>query len=102
MRKPKPTCEELREVISQMTRMDAACEYGVSFKTIQEWTRKCRIPLRNQGSKHHAAKLTEDDVRLIRALREDGMPYEDLMEKFEISKTSVHNICTYASWRHVL
>jgi DNA-binding Lrp family transcriptional regulator len=46
------------------------------------------------GECHHNAKLTDDDVRLIRELREDfGLPYAEIAEKFECSLWTVRDIC---------
>lgn len=40
-------------------------------------------------------KMDESDVKLIRALREDGMKYRDIGEKFDIHHTTAWRICNY-------
>jgi len=47
------------------------------------------------GEDHPHAKLTDAEVELIRQLNEEGMHYEQLAEKFEISKWTVGRICRY-------
>lgn len=52
---------------------------------------------RRTGEEHPNAILTNDEVELLRRLREvDGMTYAALAAKFEISKSSVAKICQYA------
>ena len=48
------------------------------------------------GEKHHRAKLKDDDVRLIRELRQRyGMTYREIAEKFECSSWTVRDITKY-------
>lgn len=47
------------------------------------------------GGWHHRAKLTDDDVRLIRILNAEGIGYRKLAEKFECGQSTVRDICTY-------
>jgi predicted DNA-binding protein (UPF0251 family) len=54
-----------------------------------------------RGERHPRAKLTEDDVRLIRALGAEGMTQRGLAAKFEVSKHAIEAILTRQSWRHV-
>lgn len=61
---------------------------------VQEATKK-------RGEGHPRAKLTEDDVRLIRALGAEGMTQRGLAAKFEVSKHAIEAILTRQSWRHV-
>jgi hypothetical protein len=44
------------------------------------------------GERHHRAKLTDDDVRLILALRAEGVPQRQVAEKFECSRRTVRDI----------
>lgn len=54
------------------------------------------IPVTNRGyvigESHHNAKLTDDDVRLILALRAEGVPQAKVAEKFECSRRVVRDI----------
>lgn len=59
---------------------------------------------RRCGQSHHAAKLLDDEVELMRELHEmhpRGHPehwgYSKLAEKFEVSKATVAAICSYRS-----
>ena len=45
------------------------------------------------GETHHRAKLTDEDVDLIRELHEDyGLSYRELAVKFEVSKSTIRDI----------
>ena len=45
------------------------------------------------GETHHRAKLTDHDVDLIRALREDyGLTYQEIADKFECGRSTVRDI----------
>ena len=64
-----------------------------------------RIPGRPNhvvGSKVHTAKLTEDDIPLIRQLHREGMSTRKLAVKFEVSQRAILQVVNFISWRHVL
>ncbi len=44
---------------------------------------------------HHNAVLTDDEVDLIRNLNDEGIGYNRLAKKFEVSKTLVAKICRF-------
>ena len=51
---------------------------------------------RRIGETHHNAKLTDDDVNHIRLLNiEHGISFRELARKFEVSHTTIENICGY-------
>ncbi len=56
-----------------------------------------------RGARHHAAKLTEDQVREIRALRSQGLTYTAIAAKFNLTKngSSVGFIVTRKLWKHL-
>lgn len=63
-----------------------------------------------QGSRHHAAKITEEDVKLIRELDQErraleakvkGLSQSAIADKFNISKQRVWEICSGGGWSHV-
>lgn len=47
------------------------------------------------GESHHRAKLSDDDVRLIRELDREGLSYAEIAEKFEASQWTIRDIATY-------
>ena len=49
------------------------------------------------GERHQKARLSDHDVELMRQLREGGMTYREIAEKFECSLWTVRSIVTYAS-----
>jgi len=54
-----------------------------------------------RGTACHTAKLSEGDVRLIRALREAGLTYRAIAAKFEISPVAVWRCANNRSWSHI-
>lgn len=64
----------------------------------------------NQGTSHWCARLTEEDVLLLRELHAEGkklreqannLSIANLAEKFGISKTSAADAIHGYTWRHV-
>ena len=55
----------------------------------------------NTGSNHGRAKVDEDDVREIRELRESGMVYREIGERYGLDRTTVGQICRREKWQHV-
>ncbi len=49
------------------------------------------------GEWHHKAKIPDADIPLMRALREAGLTYREIAEKWESSIWTVRDICTYAT-----
>ncbi|WP_416143472.1 helix-turn-helix domain-containing protein [Oxalobacter formigenes] len=47
------------------------------------------------GQLHHRAKLTDHDVELIRQLRETGMPYRIIAQKFDVTYGTVGRLCRF-------
>lgn len=56
-------------------------------------------PIR-KGETHHSAKLTDEKVKTIRNLAHTTPPYI-LAEKFNVSVTTIINVVTRKTWRHV-
>lgn len=54
-----------------------------------------------QGSRHHAATVTEADIITIRARRAAGEAGRSLAEAFGLSEASVSDIVHHRTWRHV-
>jgi len=50
---------------------------------------------RRVGQDHPRAKLTDREVELIRQLSEEGMRYDVLAEKFEVSRWTIGRICRF-------
>lgn len=55
----------------------------------------------NKGETHTNAKLTEADVKAIRALRAEGMKLRTIAERFPVSYVAIYNVVSGRSWRHV-
>ncbi len=54
-----------------------------------------------RGEAHPRAKLTEDDVRLIRALSKEGLSQRVIARKFYVSKRAIEAIVTGTGWKHI-
>lgn len=54
-----------------------------------------------KGTKHHNAKLTEDDVREIKRLAKSGMLRRDIAKRFGIAKNHITRITTGTRWGHI-
>ena len=57
----------------------------------------------HRGEKHHAAKLSEADVRTIRSLWNYGQGWRQnaLAKEFHVTAASVNHICHRRTWAHV-
>lgn len=53
---------------------------------------------RRVGDSHHNAKLTDNDVELLRAMHREGWGYRRLAAKFEVSKSHARYIIK-GRWR---
>lgn len=54
-----------------------------------------------RGERVAGAKLTEDDVSIVRALRAEGWKQSELAIQFGVSKSLVSLICLRKNWAHV-
>lgn len=61
---------------------------------------KAPVLNKKRGEGHPKAKLTEQDVRLIRQLHPD-LSYRVLARKFDVSKRAIESAVTRKTWRHV-
>ncbi len=53
------------------------------------------------GENHHGAKLTSAKVRELRRLRDEGMEYAELGERFGVSMQSAWDAAVGRTWGHV-
>ncbi len=63
----------------------------------------CRVLHRpsRPGSKHHNAKLTEEDVLLIRSMHASGTMQKTLCGLFGVSPPTLSMICNRLIWTHI-
>lgn len=64
----------------------------VNIRDRDEKGRVCR------GERHHAAKLTEEDVRAIRA---SSLPGPELARQYGVKFSAIYKILDGRSWKHV-
>ncbi len=53
-------------------------------------------------ARHNRAKVTEQDVREMRALRKAGMTYKAIGEKFGLGINATFKASNGYSWQHVV
>lgn len=56
----------------------------------------------NGGESHHAAKLSEEDVREIFRLGAKGLSQVDIARQFPVSSGQIHNILLRKCWKHLI
>ena len=72
---------------------------GTMFDNIADRDQKGRV---RHGSPHPCAKLTEDDVRTIRLLRETaGLTYVQIAARYGVDISSIYAIIKRKNWKHV-
>lgn len=54
-----------------------------------------------KGTDHHRARISEDDVRTIRARYESGETQLALAREYPIGNTAISSIVNRKSWKHV-
>jgi hypothetical protein len=62
---------------------------------------KTRHGTDNRGSRHPMAKLSETNVRYIRAMSEQGLTKVQLAEQFKVSPGNIALIVSRKSWAHL-
>lgn len=55
----------------------------------------------HSGEKHHNAKLTKEQVILIRKKAENGESIKNLSNLFGITRSHVQNIVNHIAWKHI-
>ena len=58
--------------------------------------------VRARGTRHGMSKLTDADVREIRALRSQGYSQQTIAEQFNVSQPLVSGILLGKAWQHVV
>lgn len=53
------------------------------------------------GERHGLSRLTADDVRLIRAVHAEGIGYWKLAHKFDVGMSTIRDVCTFRTWKHI-
>jgi len=60
-----------------------------------------RVVLLRLRERHNTAKLTEEDVYLIKGLIHHGLTHKEIAEKFEVTKGCISRISCGQIWKHV-
>ena len=70
-------------------------------KEIQNKVSKRKEQVDESDNNDKRKKLTEEDVRDIRRLNEEGMSYSILAEGYKVSNACIRNIVLRNTWKHV-
>lgn len=73
---------------------------GTGSENLKDAVRKNRL-LPPLGTKHHCAKLTEDDVRAIRSRAANGERQCDLAKAYGVSSTVIRKTVLRLQWKSV-
>lgn len=73
---------------------------GTSLENQQDKIRKGRERYQ-QGSQHHASKLTEEQVIAIHAERKTGVKCRVLAKKYGVSTHLIESVCSGKAWKHL-
>jgi DNA invertase Pin-like site-specific DNA recombinase len=81
----------------------AHLKYGTASENMIDMYEKGRANHKpTAGENNGAAKLTEENVRQARKLREEtGMSYEKLARMFGITRSVMYDAINRKTWRHV-
>ena len=81
---------------------------GLSYKLVMpevftEENKKIHSSLKRSGSNNSHAKLTPEDVKLIRKLHNDGMSNKELYTLYpQVSTTSIRDIINFKTWKNLI
>jgi hypothetical protein len=67
----------------------------------EHWARRFPEKIQVKGSGNPMAKLTEEKVRMIRSMAEQGMMHKDIGREFDLHPETVGCIVRRKAWRHV-
>lgn len=75
---------------------------GTALDNVSDMDRKGRrVNKHPLGEEHHAAILTEDQVKEIRSYPHYKVPRKQLAEKFGVSPTTISQVRSNRNWRHI-
>lgn len=72
---------------------------GTAADNSADMVRKARSA---RGEGHPSVRLTETDVRRIRALSANGVPFVAIAVQFGVGHTTILNVAHRRTWRHIL
>lgn len=75
---------------------------GTQLDNIRDMDAKGRrMTQSRQGEQHHKAKLTNDDVRRIRRLREQRLPFKQIVAQYPVCLGTIEYIVYGKGWTHI-
>ncbi|EGR3070270.1 hypothetical protein DMW20_11965 [Vibrio parahaemolyticus] len=80
----------IRRYAKEKTAAEIGKLLGRSSGSVGTRARRIGVSLMKHGEKHHRAKHSNDDVRLVRALVDDGeLTHQEISEKMEMSVNTI-------------
>jgi len=88
----------IRRYYGQKSLATMASHLSVSVTSlVDRATKKLNLKHRYSGENSNMAKLSDDDVELVRILFDEGLTCSEIAEKFEVSSSHVSDIVNYRS-----
>jgi len=73
--------------------------WGTHLENQQDQLFHKTVPI---GEQNHAAKLTEDFVRIIRNRAKRGVTKAMLARQFEVDKATISDVVSGHTWKHII
>lgn len=68
------------------------------FLKSEKNTQKRKYNGNQRGEKNNGSKFSEEDVKKIKQMRENGVTYKEISEKTKMSSANIWNVCSGKSW----
>ncbi len=82
--------ETIKRYAKEKTAAEIGKLLGRSSGSVGTRARKIGVSLMKHGERHHLARHSNDDVRLVRVLIDDGeLTYQEISEKMEMSINTI-------------
>lgn len=76
-------------------------EWTTRSENIKHSFRNGRKNFHVVGSKHHKARITEEQVKEMRDFYSIGYKYKELSKMYHLSVSHVMNVCKKITWKHI-
>jgi len=97
-----PNPDELPQVNHKDGNKANNCVWNLEWCTCQEnVTHSVNAGLVKRGDERPNAKLSDEEVIRLRALREEGLNYYELGKLFNIAYQTAHKVCSRMTYTHI-
>lgn len=112
----KPLSEETKRKIGEKNRINglgrkataetrekmSQSHLGKKYKPMSDVGRKNLQKAKQEYYEKNPKKLTVEDVIEIRRLRQKGLTYTSIAQKYNVTKQCISDICNYKRWKQIL